>query len=122
MLGETDCHSQHIFTQFKTIKMKKLILLTAFSFFAISAIAQSYPEMITVEGGTFTMGDTEMDGNDDEQPTHQVTLKTFKIAKTETTVAQWRAYCSATGRAMPETMYTLLKCLATIRRLPAREA
>ena len=83
--------------------MKKLILLTAFSFFAISAIAQSYPTMITVEGGTFTMGDTEMEGEADEQPTHQVTLKTFKIAKTETTVAQWRAYCSATGRAMPET-------------------
>jgi formylglycine-generating enzyme required for sulfatase activity len=59
--------------------------------------------MITVEGGTFTMGDTEMEGEADEQPTHQVTLKTFKIAKTETTVAQWRAYCNATGRTMPET-------------------
>jgi formylglycine-generating enzyme required for sulfatase activity len=76
-----------------------LLILTGFT----STFAQTYPTMITVEGGTFTMGDTEMEGEKDEQPTHQVTLKTFKIAKTETTVAQWRAYCNATGRAMPET-------------------
>ena len=62
----------------------------------------TYPEMVTVEGGTFTMGDEHGDGAANEQPTHQVTLKTFKIAKTETTVAQWRAFCNATGRAMPE--------------------
>ena len=76
-----------------------LLILTGFS----NTFAQSYPEMITVEGGTFTMGDTEMEGEANEQPTHQVTLKTFKIAKTETTVAQWKAFCAATGRAMPET-------------------
>ena len=76
-----------------------LLILIGFT----STFAQSYPEMITVEGGTFTMGDTEMEGEANEQPTHQVTLKTFKIAKTETTVAQWRAFCAATGRAMPET-------------------
>lgn len=64
--------------------------------------AQDYPEMISVEGGTFTMGDTEMEGEKDEQPAHEVTLKSFKIAKTETTVAQWKAYCRATGRKMPE--------------------
>ena len=66
-------------------------------------VAQSYPEMIPVEGGTFTMGDTEMEGDANEQPTHQVTLKAFSIAKTETTVAQWRTFCNATGRQMPET-------------------
>lgn len=76
-----------------------LLILLGFT----CTFAQTYPEMITVEGGTFTMGDTEMEGEKNEQPTHQVTLKTFKIAKTETTVAQWRAYCNATGRAMPET-------------------
>ena len=75
-----------------------LLILAGFT----STYAQSYPEMVTVEGGTFTMGDTEMEGEKDEQPTHQVTLKTFKIAKTETTVAQWRAFCAATGRSMPE--------------------
>ncbi|SEG37893.1 Formylglycine-generating enzyme, required for sulfatase activity, contains SUMF1/FGE domain [Halpernia humi] len=66
----------------------------------------TYPEMVTVEGGTFTMGDEHGDGDEysdeHEKPTHQVTLKTFKIAKTETTVAQWKVFCNATGRSMPE--------------------
>jgi sulfatase modifying factor 1 len=75
-----------------------LLILTGF----VTTYAQSYPEMITVEGGTFTMGDTDLEGEKDEQPTHQVTLNTYKIAKTETTVAQWRAFCSDTGRAMPQ--------------------
>jgi sulfatase modifying factor 1 len=75
-----------------------LLILLGFT----TAFAQTYPEMITVEGGTFTMGDTEMEGNKNEQPSHQVTLKTYKIAKTETTVAQWKTFCNATGRSMPE--------------------
>ncbi|CAN1548182.1 COG1262 Uncharacterized conserved protein [Flavobacteriaceae bacterium] len=75
-----------------------LLILAGFT----NTYTQSYPEMVTVEGGTFTMGDTEMDGNKIELPTHQVTLKTFKIAKTETTVLQWRVYCDATGTKMPK--------------------
>jgi sulfatase modifying factor 1 len=84
------------------MKKQAITLLLILAGFA-NTYAQNYPEMVTVEGGTFTMGDTKMDGEEDEQPTHQVTLKTFKIAKTETTVAQWKAFCAATGRAMPET-------------------
>ena len=84
------------------MKKQAMTLLLILSGFA-TTFAQSYPEMITVEGGTFTMGDTEMEGKANEQPTHQVTLKTFKIAKTETTVAQWKTFCNATGRSMPET-------------------
>jgi len=68
----------------------------------ISTHAQTTPEMIKVEGGTFTMGDTEMEGEGDEQPAHSVTLKTFSMAKTETTVLQWKTFCTATGRKMPE--------------------
>jgi len=64
--------------------------------------AQNYPEMIKVEGGTFTMGDSEMEGEKDEQPAHEVTLKSISIAKTETTVLQWKTYCSATSRQMPQ--------------------
>lgn len=83
--------------------MKKLAitLLLSLAGFA-NTYAQSYPEMVTVEGGTFTMGNTEVEGEKREQPIHQVTLNTFKIAKTETTVAQWRVFCSAIGRAMPK--------------------
>jgi formylglycine-generating enzyme len=76
-----------------------ILILCGFS----ASFAQSYPKMITVEGGTFTMGDTESAGQIDEQPTHEVTLETFKIAKTETTVAQWKVFCNAIGLSMPET-------------------
>lgn len=52
------------------------------------------PEMVFVQGGTFTMG--YKDGRDsdclpDEKPAHQVTLSDFYIGKYEVTQAQWRA-------------------------------
>jgi len=45
------------------------------------------PDMVTVQGGTFAMGGNE---NKNEMPIHNVTLSSFKIAKYETTVAQWQ--------------------------------
>ena len=63
-----------------------------------------YPEMVLVEGGTFMMGDSEMEGDSREQPVHEVTLKSFSIAKTETTVLQYKTFCNATGRAFPNEM------------------
>ena len=50
--------------------------------------------MITVPGGTFTMGATaeqEADANDIEKPAHSVTLTTFSIGQTEVTQALWIA-------------------------------
>ena len=49
--------------------------------------------MIPVEGGTFTMGATsEMKNTDnDEKPTHQVTLSSYYIGETEVTQALWKA-------------------------------
>jgi len=50
------------------------------------------PEMVWVEGGTFTMGCTsEQDSScwDDELPAHQVTLNDFDIGKYEITQKQW---------------------------------
>jgi formylglycine-generating enzyme required for sulfatase activity len=46
-------------------------------------------EMLEVEGGTFTMGDTWNDGNPDEKPTQTVTISSFRLAKTEVTQKQW---------------------------------
>ncbi len=85
--------------------MKQILKLTVLIIALICnrANSQNYPEMVSVKGGTFTMGDEFGEGKLDEQPTHSVTLKGFKIAKTETTVAQYRAYCNATGHSMPET-------------------
>ena len=49
--------------------------------------------MIKVDGGTFTMGATsEMTNRDnDEKPTHQVTLSSYYIGETEVTQALWTA-------------------------------
>lgn len=83
--------------------MRILIILSAIGLLtAFSLQAQTYPEMVLVEGGTFTMGDEWMVGDNDEQPTHEVTLKNYKIGITEVTVEQYRAFCNATGKAMPE--------------------
>ena len=51
-------------------------------------------KMIAVEGGTFTMGATseqESDANNDEVPTHIVTLSSYSIGETEVTQALWEA-------------------------------
>jgi formylglycine-generating enzyme required for sulfatase activity len=58
------------------------------------------PEMIVVAGGSFTMG--SKNNYDDEKPLHNVTLSSFSMAKTETTVAQWRLYCTTSGKGIPE--------------------
>jgi formylglycine-generating enzyme required for sulfatase activity len=57
------------------------------------------PEMIFVEGGTFTMGCTSEQGSDcdnSEKPAHQVTLDGFYIGKYEVTQAQWKAIMGTT--------------------------
>jgi formylglycine-generating enzyme required for sulfatase activity len=50
--------------------------------------------MVSVAGGTFTMGCTSEQGNDcdsNESPTHSVTLSSFYISKYPVTWAQWAA-------------------------------
>lgn len=51
-------------------------------------------KMILVDGGSFTMGATSEQGeeaNDDEKPTHSVTLSTYYIGETEVTQELWQA-------------------------------
>ena len=55
--------------------------------------------MVLVTGGTFQMGSTS--GYSDEHPVHAVTVSSFYLDAKEVTVAQYRAFCTATGRAMP---------------------
>ncbi len=58
----------------------------------IAAAFQLEPEMVTVRGGTFTMGCTSEQGSDcesDEKPAHQVNLSSFQIGKYEITQWQW---------------------------------
>ena len=50
--------------------------------------------MVEVKGGTFTMGATReqvSDANEDEKPSHQVTLSPYYIGQTEVTQALWQA-------------------------------
>ena len=47
------------------------------------------PELISVEGGTFTMGCTDDKCEEDELPAHQVTVSSFKMAKFPVTQKQW---------------------------------
>jgi sulfatase modifying factor 1 len=58
-----------------------------------------YPVMIKIKGGSFTIGGTE----NDEKPVHSVTVDDFSMGKYEITVAQYKAFCKATGRTMPKT-------------------
>ena len=81
-----------------------IILLSMTSY---TLCAQEYPEMVEVKGGSFIMGDES--GDKDEKPAHEVKINTFSIAKTETTVGQWQAFCTATKRAMPEAPWFGLK-------------
>lgn len=57
--------------------------------------------LIWIPAAIFTMGTPSGVGNLDEHPTRQVTLDGFWIYKNEVTVLQYRAFCQATGRALP---------------------
>ncbi|MDJ0730371.1 MAG: SAV_2336 N-terminal domain-related protein [Crocosphaera sp.] len=55
-------------------------------------------EMVSIPGGTFTMGspENEKDSYDDERPQHNVTLSSFFMGKYPITQAQWKAIASRT--------------------------
>ncbi len=59
-------------------------------------------DMVWVPAATFTMGSADGVGLEDEYPAHQVTLSGYWIYKYDVTVAQYRAFCTATKRALPE--------------------
>lgn len=59
-----------------------------------------YNEMILVDGGEFKMGN--IIGGKDEQPEHNVKINSFYIGKYEITVKQFRNFCKATTKEMPD--------------------
>ena len=55
--------------------------------------------MVYVQGGTFTMGaTTEQGGDDDENPSHSVTLSNYYISETEVTQGLWGAVMGSNVR------------------------
>ncbi|WP_121552104.1 formylglycine-generating enzyme family protein [Mesotoga sp. BH458_6_3_2_1] len=64
---------------------------------------QSIVDMILVEKGTFTMGDTWGTGWDEERPAHEVTISyDFHIGKHEITFELYDLFCQETERTLPE--------------------
>ena len=84
-------------------------------------------EMVRVEGGTFTMGATREQGSDAyswEKPTHQVTLSSYSIGKTEVTQALWQAVMGSNpsyfkGSNLPVETVSWEDCQTFIRKLNA---
>lgn len=84
-------------------------------------------EMVPVEGGTFTMGATSEQGSDtesDEKPTHQVTLSSYSIGKTEVTQELWQAVMGSNpsyfyGSNLPVECVSWEDCQTFIRKLNA---
>ena len=56
---------------------------------------------VRIPGGSFQMGSSS--GESDEQPVHSVTLSSFSLAKTETTVSQYAACVQAGECSAPTT-------------------
>ena len=54
------------------------------------------PEMVSIPGGTFRMGDVSGVGSSVESPVHSVTVQAFRLGKYEVTFTQWDA-CVADG-------------------------
>ena len=54
-------------------------------------------DLVEIRAGWFNMGSPKGIGDADEYPRHKVYLDTYRIAKTEVTVSQFRKYCEASG-------------------------
>ena len=82
--------------------------------------------MVYVEGGTFTMGATseQQYPEDDEKPTHRVSLSSFYIGKYEVTQALWKAVMGSNpsnrkGDNLPVENVSWNDCQTFLRKLNA---
>jgi sulfatase modifying factor 1 len=66
-----------------------------------SLIARYYPDLVSIEGGIFSMGCDTIEGDRDcifeEYPPHSIEVSDFSMARTETTLWQFYLYCVASG-------------------------
>ena len=71
-------------------------------------------KMVTVVGGTFTMGATAEQGDDAwdwEKPAHQVTLSSYCIGETEVTQALWQAVMGSNPSSFTGDMQRPVECV-----------
>jgi formylglycine-generating enzyme required for sulfatase activity len=61
------------------------------------------PEMVVLPGGKFFMGNLSRNpvGNINEQPVHEVEIKSFALGRREVSFAEFDLFCDATGRPRP---------------------
>ncbi len=57
--------------------------------------------LVWVPAEEFVMGSKDNEGSSNERPQRKVYLDGYWLYKYEVTVAQYRAFCAATGRALP---------------------
>jgi formylglycine-generating enzyme required for sulfatase activity len=75
-----------------------------------------------VEGGTFDMGNSAYEAEDDEKPVHKVTVSTFYIGETEVTQELWQAVMGknpskVVGEAFPVINVSWNECQEFITKL-----
>ena len=82
---------------------KQLFLFLTLAFLTLNAFATppQSPAMVLVKGGSFIMGN----GAADKKWAHAETVADFSMSRYEVTVGEYKAFCTATNRVMPEAPY-----------------
>lgn len=52
-------------------------------------------EMVKIPGGTFLMGSSDTEGNDDERPIHKVTVSSFMMGRYPVTNEEYARFLDA---------------------------
>jgi formylglycine-generating enzyme required for sulfatase activity len=60
------------------------------------------PAMMLIPAGKFRMGDITGNGSGDEQPVHEVSVKSFHMGRFPVTFAEYDHFCEATNREKPD--------------------
>ena len=107
-------HAAFIEEKYERLKLKKILFLIVY---ISTSFGQTQPltpdstrsaqnpakiEFVLIRGGSFEMGDIIGIGEPDQKPVHTVKVSDFYLGRTEVTVAQYRTFCKATGRRMPQ--------------------
>jgi formylglycine-generating enzyme required for sulfatase activity len=82
--------------------MLPLVMLLLLAQQAPKTTDDGYGEMILIPAGSFTMGDTNGDGESRERPAHKVWIDDFYIAKFEVTNGDWRKFRDDAGYNDPK--------------------
>jgi len=78
-------------TDLKALVVADGIPVPAISKGYVEPVAPATPiEWVSISGGKFTMGTTDISGFEDAKPVREVTIKTFDMSKTDVTVAQYK--------------------------------